>query len=149
MAQRKSIEDAVFIGEEEDLYKLKGHSETTLVHETTSPSELWNRSVSHINYKALPNVRKVVTCLLYFKIDREGICKGCAKRKNIKNTFTKCEINTKCALELIHSDVCGLIPSTYLSGYEYYVTFIDEYLRKIWIYFLKTNNEVFRKFKEF
>ena len=23
-------------------------------------------------------------------------------------------------LELIHSDVCGIIPSTYLSGYEYY-----------------------------
>ena len=38
---------------------------------------------------------------------------------------------------------------TYLSGYEYYVTFIDDYSRKTWIYFLKTKNEVFRKFKEF
>ena len=37
----KSIEDAVVIGEEEGgLYKLKGHSETTFVHETTIPSEL-------------------------------------------------------------------------------------------------------------
>ena len=37
----KNIEDAVIIGEEEGgLYKLKGHSETTLVHETTSSSEL-------------------------------------------------------------------------------------------------------------
>ena len=35
----KSIEDAVVIGEEEGgLYKLKGHLETTLVHETTRPS---------------------------------------------------------------------------------------------------------------
>ena len=35
----KSIEYEVVIGEEEGgLYKLKGHSETTLVHETTSPS---------------------------------------------------------------------------------------------------------------
>ena len=52
-------------------------------------------------------------------------------------------------LELINSDVCGHIPSTYLSGYEYYVTFIDDYSRKTWIYFLKTKSKVFRKFKEF
>ena len=52
-------------------------------------------------------------------------------------------------LESIHSDVSGTIPSTYLSGYEYYVTFIDDYSRKRWIYFLKSKDEVFGKFKEF
>ena len=58
----KSIEDAVVIGEEEGgMYKLKGHLEITLVHETTNPSELWHRRLSHINYKALPHVNKVVT----------------------------------------------------------------------------------------
>ena len=36
-----------------------------------------------------------------------------------------------------------------LSGYEYYVTFIDDYSRKTWIYFLKNKSEVLRKFKEF
>ena len=42
----KSIEDVVVIGEEEGgLYKLKRHSKTTLVHETTSPSDLWHRSI--------------------------------------------------------------------------------------------------------
>ena len=51
----KSIEDAVIIGEEElGLYKLKGFLETTLFHETTSPSELWHRRLSHINYIELP-----------------------------------------------------------------------------------------------
>ena len=52
-------------------------------------------------------------------------------------------------LELIHSDICGPMPSTYLSGYEYYVTFIDDYSRYTWIYFLKNKSEVFEKFKEF
>ena len=41
------------------------------------------------------------------------------------------------------------MPSISLSGYEYYVTFIDDYSRKTWIYFLKNKSEVFRKFKEF
>ena len=52
-------------------------------------------------------------------------------------------------LELIHSDVCGPIPSISLSGYEYYVSFVNDYSRNTWIYFLKTKDEVFRKFKEF
>ena len=88
-------------------------------------------SFAHINYKALPHVRKVVTGLPNLKINHEGIYKGCAKGKNIKNPFLKSETKTKVTLELIYSDVCGPIPSSiYLSVYEYYVTFIDGYLRK-------------------
>ena len=92
---------------------------------------------------------KVVTSLPDLKIDHEGIFKGCAKGKNIKNLFPKSETKIKGALELIHSDVCGPMPSTPLSGYEYYITFIDDYSRKTWIYFLKAKDEVFGKFKEF
>ena len=39
--------------------------------------------------------------------------------------------------------------STSLIGFEYYITFIDDYSRKTWIYLLKAKNEVFEKFKEF
>ena len=52
-------------------------------------------------------------------------------------------------MELIHSDVCGPMSSTSLSGFEYYITFIDDFSRKTWIYFLKAKSEVFEKFKEF
>ena len=63
--------------------------------------------------------------------------------------FLKSETKNKGTLELIHYDVCGSMPSTSLSGYDYYVTFIDDYSRKTWIYFLNTKSEVFKKFKEF
>ena len=36
-----------------------------------------------------------------------------------------------------------------LSGYVYYVSFIDDFSHKTWIYFLKGKNEVFNKSKEF
>jgi transposase InsO family protein len=36
-----------------------------------------------------------------------------------------------------------------LSGNIYYVSFIDDSSRKSWIYFMKTNDEVFWKFQEF
>ena len=75
----KTLEDVVVIGEEEGgLYKLKGHLETSLVHETTSSSELWHMRLAHIIYKALPYVIKVVIGLTYMKIEHERTYKGCA-----------------------------------------------------------------------
>ena len=53
----------------------------------------------------------------------------------------KSETKTKGTLELIDSDVFGPMSSISLSGYEYYVTFIDDYSRKAWIYFLKNKSE--------
>jgi transposase InsO family protein len=39
------------------------------------------------------------------------------------------------------------VPS--LGNFLYYVTFIDDFSRKTWIYFLKAKDEVFNKFQEF
>lgn len=36
-----------------------------------------------------------------------------------------------------------------MSGYKYYVTFIDDFSRKTYIYFMKNKDEVFSRFKEF
>jgi hypothetical protein len=77
------------------------------------------------------------------------MCKGCAQGKNVKNPFPKSESKEKGILELIHSNICGPIPSTSLSGYVYYVSFIDNYSCKTWVYLLKSKDEVFGKFKEF
>ena len=77
----------------------------------------------------------------------EGICKGCAKGKNTKKIFPSSESKAKGILEIIHYDVCGPMSSNSLSGYVYYVYFIDEFSRKTWIYFLKNKDEVFSKFK--
>ena len=39
--------------------------------------------------------------------------------------------------------------SSSLSGYAYYVSFIDDFSRKTWVYFKNNKYEVFNKFKEF
>ena len=87
-----TLEDVVVIGEQEGgLYKLKGHPETSLVHQTTSSSELWHRRLAHINYKSFPYVSKVVIGLTDLKIGNEKNCKGFSRGKNIKNPFLKSE----------------------------------------------------------
>jgi transposase InsO family protein len=77
------------------------------------------------------------------------VCNGCAQGKNIKNPFPKRDSKAEGVLEIIHSDVCGPMPSSSISGYVYYVSFIDDYSRKTWVYLLKSKDEVFSKFKEF
>ena len=54
-------------------------------------------------------------------------------------------------MDLVHSELCGPMTVASLGGYHYYVTFIDDYSWKTWIYFLKIkeSEEVLSKFKEF
>ena len=68
---------------------------------------------------------------------------------NTKKTFPRNESKAKGILEIIHSDVCGPMSSKSLSGYSYYVSFIDEFSRNTWVYFMKNKDKVFSKFKEF
>ena len=51
-------------------------------------------------------------------------------------------------LELVHSDVFGSVTVPSLGGSLYYVSFIDDFSRKIEIYFLRKKSKVFEKFKE-
>jgi transposase InsO family protein len=49
-------------------------------------------------------------------------------------------------LQLVHSDLCGLLSSPSLSRCKYFLTFIDEFSRCAWVYFLKLKSQVFEKF---
>jgi hypothetical protein len=52
-------------------------------------------------------------------------------------------------LQLVHSDVFGPVSVPSLGKYMYYVSFIDDFSRNTWIYFLRKKYEVFDRFKEF
>ncbi|XP_070068125.1 uncharacterized protein [Drosophila takahashii] len=52
-------------------------------------------------------------------------------------------------LELIHADVCGPFPTQSLGGSKYFLTFIDDKSRRIFVYFLRKKDEVLSKFMEF
>jgi len=67
----------------------------------------------------------------------------------VKHSFPNSDSRAKGVLDIVHSDACGPMLAASLSGYVYYVSFIDDYSRKTWIYLLKSKNEVFGNFKEF
>ena len=68
------------------------------------------------------------------------------KRKPLKSVG---EIRSKRKFQLIHSDVCGPMPTDSIGGNKYFVTFVDDFSRCCAVYFLKHKPEVPEKFKEF
>lgn len=51
-------------------------------------------------------------------------------------------------LDLVHSDVCKMSVMS-IGGAKYFVTFIDDSSRKVWVYPLKSKNQVLSTFKQF
>ena len=52
-------------------------------------------------------------------------------------------------LGLIHTDVCGPISSISRGGYQYFITFTDDFSRYGYIYLMRHKSESFEKFKLF
>ena len=66
-----------------------------------------------------------------------------------KRSFSAKGFRAKEPLELVHSDVCGPLNVQARGGYEYFVTFIDDYSRYEYVYLMQRKFQTFGKFKEF
>ena len=79
-----------------------------------------------------------------------GIFKGCIVGKHPEHKFDRGKaIHAKSILGMIHSDISGPIPTTSMSGSWYVLTFIDEFFRYTWVFFLKKKFEVLGRCTEF
>jgi hypothetical protein len=52
-------------------------------------------------------------------------------------------------LELVHADICGPIKPTSNNNKRYFLSFIDDFSRKTWIYFLHEKSEAFTMFRSY
>jgi hypothetical protein len=83
--------------------------------------------LSHLHYRDLPTLGKMVTSIPVLRVEHDGICRGCALGNNAKGSFPINDSRSKGILDLVHSYLCGPMSFSSLSGYLYYVIFIDEY----------------------
>ncbi|CAA7028218.1 unnamed protein product [Microthlaspi erraticum] len=69
--------------------------------------------------------------------------------KTHRSSFGPAQHVTKGKLDYIHSDLWGSpnVPIS-LGNSQYFISFIDDWSRKVWIYFLKSKDEAFDKFSE-
>ena len=78
-----------------------------------------------------------------------GICKGCVVGKHPKHKFDRGKASrASCILGLIHFDINDPMPITSMNGSRYVLTFIDDFSRYTWVFFIKKKSEVYEKFTD-
>ena len=118
--------------------------------ECNNESWLWHLRFGHLNFQSLENIskRNLVNGLPHIH-HSDQLCEACIFGKNHRIPFVKEHWHAKFPLELVRTDVCGPMNISSVGGNKYFLTFIDDFSRKTWIYALKSKDEVFHCFKIF
>ncbi|PNX79017.1 putative copia-type protein, partial [Trifolium pratense] len=121
---------------------------TTVIDEV---EELWHKRYGHLNFRSLSELNSKELVYGVPKINvKHAICDICIKSKQSRLPFVKEMTKRACvALEVIHSDICGPFEVPSLSGSKYFITFVDEYTRMLWLYTIKFKREALDVFKRF
>lgn len=128
------------------LYKTAGACHLIAVAANENPN-LWHQRLGHMSEKGMKIMHSKgrLPGLHSVKID---MCEDCILGKQKRVSFqTSGRTPKKERLELVHSDVWGPTTISSIGGKHYFVTFIDDHSRKVWVYFLKHKSEVFEAFK--
>nr|KYP37885.1 Retrovirus-related Pol polyprotein from transposon TNT 1-94 [Cajanus cajan] len=125
------------------LYRLQGK---TIVNSANS-IRLWHLRLSHISEKGLEELHKqgLLKGTNYEKLD---FCEHCLYGKQERAKFPASTHNTKGILDYVHSDIWGPTKTQSIGGVRYYISFIDDWSTKMWIYLLNHKNQAFKIFKQ-
>jgi len=88
-----------------------------------------------------PTQKSALSGIKYCKLD---LYKFCIMSMQHRVTFSTSQHKTNGLLDLIHTDVWGPSPVASIGVANYYVIFIDDFSRKVRVYFLNQNQKYFR-----
>ncbi|GJX04449.1 putative RNA-directed DNA polymerase [Tanacetum coccineum] len=112
-------------------------------------TELWHKRLGHMSENGMSILSKKNVLSGVHDINLKK-CSHCLAGKQIRHAFKSCSLfRMENILDLVHSDICGLMKTKTLGGCSYFVTFIDDHSRKVWVYTLKTKDQVLDVFKQF
>lgn len=139
--------------EKDGVYKFRASAVAKSMFSNVNNNNLvkWHRRLGHLNYQSMCSMRDNAVNGIKFKNDGNILrsCEICAMGKQSRLPFKSSNRQTKNILDMIHADLCGSMESISIGGAKYFLTFIDDFSRKTFIYFLKSKKEVVNKFIEF
>jgi hypothetical protein len=136
------------------MYKLKmDNNEKNCLLATNKQEDMmtWHRRLGHVNAQFLKKMKTAVDGVDFNDNDEASIknCSVCAEGKQHALPFGTSTRKTTKILQLVHSDVCGPVETVSIGKNKYFMTLIDDYSRKVFVYFLERKNQAFDKFREF
>ena len=116
--------------------------------------KLDNVSKSYLCYYRLGHVNKnridrlIKECVLEID-DCESLptCESCLLSKMTKSPFKGKGERDSDVLDLIHTNICGLMNISVRGGYYYFITFTNDLSRYGYVYLIKHKSESFELFK--
>jgi transposase InsO family protein len=113
--------------------------------------EVWHKRLGHPNSRILSYLLKsgLLNNKEHFSSAVFSDCATCKLGKSKILPFPSEGSKATHSFEIIHSDVWGISPTISHAQYKYFVTFIDDYSKYTWVYFLRHKSEVFPMFKLF
>jgi hypothetical protein len=112
---------------------------------------IWHKQVGHLNLQSFKMMEEqnLVGGLLGTQEVMLEVCETCQLGKLVRHPFPAqtTHVSSK-PLEMIHLDVWTTKTKS-IGGCRYYVSFIDDHTRKVWVYFMKHKGEVFQHFLNF
>lgn len=110
-------------------------------------TKLWHMRLGHMSLKGMTELSK--RGLLDGKSTGSlEFCEHCVFGKQKRVSFSAGIHRTKGTLDYIHSDLWGPSRQVSKGGARYFLIFVDDYSRKVWIYFLKHKNDVLEYYKQ-
>ena len=110
--------------------------------------ELWHKRLGHLNVKSVKTLQSMVGGMQVTKGTCDLSCEACIEGKQTRPPFPSDGARRAAkVLELVHSDVCGPMRTTSMGGARYFLTFIDDFSRKTWVFMLKCKSDVLERFK--
>jgi hypothetical protein len=114
-------------------------------------SWIWHRRLGHLNFASMKKMQqKEMVYEFPVLTEVEDVCAGCVSGKHHKENFDKEQTwRASYPLELIHIDLCGTMQNESVGGNRYFITFINDYSRMCWVYFLRNKSDTLNMFKKF
>lgn len=127
------------------LYKLNRKQEKAFVCNET---EKWHRRFGHISMQSMKKLMQMTNGFQLKKVD-EVQCVACIQGKHARDSFPTSNTRSTELLELVHSDLCGPFEVASIGGSRYFITFIDDASRKVFIYTLESKDQVKEAYEDF
>ena len=106
----------------------------------THTNELWHNRFGHLNYKSLNYLSKTgIARGVNVSNDDRLQCRTCMMCKIHEGNGSPNENDhlARNLLELVHSDICGPFKTQSVGSAKYFITFIDDKSRRIFVYFIR------------
>ncbi|KAK4384556.1 Retrovirus-related Pol polyprotein from transposon TNT 1-94 [Sesamum angolense] len=114
----------------------------------TNKIDLWHKRLGHISSKGLELLHK--QGILKEKYENMNFCDDCILGKHHKVHFPSSpspNSTSTCILDYVHADVWGPANIPTHGGNRYFLSIIDNFSRKVFVFLIKQKSEVFEKFK--